>query len=107
MRCLRLTTIVSNTFLNEVRGSFQRVLSVTSDTGPAGDTPAALGIKPLVNGFALPPPILFAVDNFSIFGHLVDPTYSPSNQYQFADQISWSHGKHTIRAGFELEWTTI
>jgi hypothetical protein len=102
---VRLTTIVSNTFLNEIRGSFQRNLSVTSDAGPAGDTPAELGIKPLVNGFALPPPILFAVDNFSIFGHLVDPTYSPTNQFQVADQISWSHGKHTIRAGFENEWT--
>jgi hypothetical protein len=102
---VRLTTIVSNTFLNEVRASFQRNLSVTSDAGPSGDTPADLGIKPLVNGFKLPPPILFAVDNFSIFGHLVDPTYSPTNQRQIADQISWSHGKHTIRAGFELEWT--
>jgi len=102
---VRLTTIVSNTFLNEVRVSFQRNLSVTSDAGPSGDTPADLGIKPLVNGFKLPPPILFAVDNFSIFGHLVDPTYSPTNQRQVADQISWSHGKHTIRAGFELEWT--
>ena len=102
---LRLTTIVSNTFVNEVRASYQRILSVTSDAGPAGDSPAALGIKPLVTGFALPPPILFAVNNFSIFGHLVDPTYSPSNQAQFADQISWSHGRHTIRAGGELEKT--
>jgi len=102
---LRLTTIISNTFLNEARISFQRNLSVTSDKGPAGNTPADLGINPLVTGFQLPPPILFAVDNFSIDGHLVDPTYSPTNQRQVVDQISWSHGKHTIRAGFELEWT--
>jgi hypothetical protein len=102
---LRLTTIVSNTFLNEARASYQRILSVTSDTPPAGSNPAALGINPLVPGFALPPPILFAVNNFSIFGHLVDPTFSPSNQAQFADQISWSHGKQTIRAGLEFELT--
>jgi len=102
---LRLTTIVSNTFLNEARASYQRILSVTSDSNPAGSSPAALGINPLVPGFAQPPAILFAVNNFSIFGHLVDPTYSPSNQAQFADQISWSHGKHTIRAGLEFEFT--
>jgi hypothetical protein len=102
---LRLTTIVSNTFLNEARLSYQRILSVTSDSGPANNSPAALGITPLVPGFQLPPPILFAVNNFSIDGHLVDPTFSPMNQGQIADQISWSHGKQTIRAGFELEWT--
>ena len=45
------------------------------------------------------------MDNFSIDGHLVDPTFSPTNQRQVADQISWTHGKHTIRTGFELEWT--
>ena len=25
------------------------------------------------------------------------------NTFQYADQISWNHGKHTIRAAFELE----
>src|SRR5207247_11189309 len=25
-----------------------------------------------------------------------------TNQYQFGDQVSWTHGKHTVRSGFEL-----
>ena len=29
----------------------------------------------------------------------------PTNQIQAADQISWLHGSHSIRAGFEYEWT--
>jgi len=41
---------------------------------------------------------------FGIFGTLV-PFNGPTNQIQAADQISWSHGKHTIRAGFEYEDT--
>ena len=39
-----------------------------------------------------------------MFGTLA-PSVSPTNQMQVADQISWSHGKHTIRAGFEVEGT--
>ena len=26
-----------------------------------------------------------------------------NNTFQYADQVSWNHGKHTIRAGFEAE----
>ena len=33
------------------------------------------------------------------------PTYSVTNQLEASDQISWSHGKHTIRAGYEYEDT--
>ena len=33
------------------------------------------------------------------------PTFSPTNQTEISDQISWSHGKHTIRAGFEYQDT--
>ena len=29
--------------------------------------------------------------------------HNSANQYQWADQISWVHGKHTIRAGFEAD----
>jgi len=29
------------------------------------------------------------------------PGFWPDNQYQWADQISWNHGKHTFRTGFE------
>jgi len=29
-------------------------------------------------------------------------TFSVTNQYQVADQISWTHGKHTFRTGGEL-----
>ena len=66
--------------------------------------PQSLGIKPLVNQYTTPPPLSFIFNNFGIFGTL-DPQFSPTNQFQIADQISWSHGKHTIRAGFEVERT--
>jgi len=101
---LKLTTIFSSTFLNEVRGSFQRNISSATQTQVPGSSPQALGIKPLVNQYTTPPPLSFIFNNFGIFGTL-DPSFSPTNQFQIADQISWSRGKHTIRAGFEVERT--
>ncbi len=101
---LRLTTIVNNSFLNEIRGSFQRNLATANESQVPGSTPQALGITPLVSQYTTPPPLSFIFNNFGIFGTL-DPSYSPTNQFQVADQISWSHGKHTVRAGFEMERT--
>ncbi len=112
---LKLTTIVSNSFVNEIRGSFQRNLASATDTMPPGATNEKLGITGLVNDFATggintapgqqePPFIVMATDGFNMFGGL-NPSYSPTTQMQIADQISWTHGKHTVRAGFELEKT--
>jgi len=99
---LKLTTIVTNTLVNEVRASFQRLFAQLSDSLPAGATPQNIGITPMFPQQTQVPTLAFLTNGFTLFGSL-DPTYSPTNQFQYADQISWSHGKHNIRAGFELE----
>jgi hypothetical protein len=112
---LKLTTIVSNAFVNEVRGSFQRNVAIANDTMPPGATNEQLGITGLVSDAAKggvntapgkqePPFIVMAIPAFNMFGGL-NPSYSPTSQMQIADQISWTHGRHTIRAGFEYEET--
>ena len=112
---IKLTTLLSNTFVNELRGSFQRNLAQATDSMPPGATNEKLGITGLVNdaakggintaaGSQEPPFIVLATDNFDLFGGL-NPSYSPTTQMQVADQISWTHGKHTIRAGYEYEET--
>jgi hypothetical protein len=112
---VKLTTLVTNTFVNEIRGSFQRNTAIATDTMPPGATNEKLGITGLVSdaakggvntgpGAQEPPFIVMATDGFNLFGGL-NPSYSPTTQMQFSDQISWVHGKHTLRAGFEHEWT--
>jgi hypothetical protein len=101
---IKLTSIVTNTFVNELRGSFQRLYTKSSDSLPAGWTPQNLGITPIVPSETQGPPIDFLINGFGIGGFL-EPVSSPTNQFQWQDQISWSHGKHTIRAGFEMEKT--
>jgi hypothetical protein len=101
---LRLTSLVTNNFVNEGRVSFQRNTDNSTVTMPAGGTNSGLGIVPGTGGFEEPPTIIDVVDGFSLFGGLL-PNFGPTNQLQLADQISWQHGKHSIRAGYEYEWT--
>ncbi len=101
---LRLTSLVTNNFVNEARVSFQRNTDNSTVTMPPGGTNSALGIVPGTGGFEEPPTIIDIFDGFSLFGGLL-PNFGPTNQLQLADQISWQHGKHSIRAGYEYEWT--
>jgi len=101
---LKLTTLVTNSIVNEARVSFQRFFSQASDEVPAGWTPSNLGITPIVPSQTQGPAISFLINGFGVGGFL-EPQFSPTNQIQYQDQISWSHGRHTIRAGFEFEKT--
>jgi len=96
---LKLTTLVTPTFVNELRGSFQRNNAVSSDATPA--TPQSLGQTPMIPTEMEMTPII----NFGgpTTGGTLAPSFSPTTQMQVADQVSWSHGKHTIRAGYELK----
>lgn len=98
---LKLVTIVTNTLVNEARVSGQRNNAVGSDTTPG--TPQGVGQTPIVpTETELPVTVINGA--FNMFGTLA-PSISPTNQLQIADQISWSRGRHTIRAGFEAEGT--
>ncbi len=101
---LKLTSLVTNNFVNEVRVSYQRNNASATQAMPPGGTPQLLGLQPMVPGFDEPPTMIDVIDNFTIFGGLL-PFFGPTNQLQAADQISWNHGKHSIRAGYEYEWT--
>jgi len=101
---LKLTSNLTNNFINEARVSFQRNNGSATVVVPPGGTPAELGMQPLVPGFFEPPTIIDVLENFSLFGGLL-PFSGPTNQLQGADQISWLHGRHSIRAGYEYEWT--
>ncbi len=106
---LRLTSLLSSSIVNEARASFQRIIQDGSDTVPY--TPQQIGMKPLIdvtccNGTTLgtytQPPRMDIGGAFGIGGDR-NPSFAPSNQTQWADQISWTKGSHTMRVGFEFE----
>ena len=100
---LKLTSILSNTLVNEARVAFQRNVTVDSYSNPFTDSQFA--ITPLNPGY----------DHLSYFtvgagsgGFSFGPHYFfdgvfPENQFEYSDQISWTHGKHTLRTGAEYE----
>src|SRR5579871_5908803 len=96
---LKLTSVVTAAFVNEARISMQRNISAGSDQAPY--TPQQVGITPIIPK-QMQPPVLFVGGAFAI-GGFPNAHFSPNTQVQFAEQIAWSRGKHTIRAGFEFE----
>jgi Carboxypeptidase regulatory-like domain/TonB-dependent Receptor Plug Domain len=129
---VRLTSVVTNNFVNEVWGSFQRLyLNVTDGVtvqSCAGDGITPLNIIPAINNGA-PCPLSSAAANnredslvpvvgafsfpgspwgaWQAGGNFFSATHSLQNSFLTGDQISWNHGKHSIRAGVgtqRIQW---
>ena len=98
---LKLTTVVKPSLVNELRASVQRNVARTTDTTPA--TPQQIGMTPIIPQETEMTPLI--VVGIGTIGGTLAPDYSPTTQMQFADQISWMHGRHTFRAGYEFEDT--
>jgi Carboxypeptidase regulatory-like domain/TonB dependent receptor len=96
----KLTTIVSANLINEVHAAMQRNIANGRDSTPQY-TPQSVGITPIVPT-QTQPPVMIIAGGPSIGGTLA-PYVGPATQVQYGDQISWIHGKHTIRAGGEFE----
>jgi Carboxypeptidase regulatory-like domain/TonB-dependent Receptor Plug Domain len=96
----KLTSILSNNVVNEVRVSLQAILVNFQNQIPFTDT--QVGIAPIV-------PETNYLDTITVTGLMQwgGIAQLTTNRrfvgWEAADQISWSHGKHTIRAGFEYE----
>ena len=106
---LRVTSILNPTLVNQARASFQRIIQDGSDKVPY--TPQQIGLKPMIDstccqgttgGTYTQPPVMNITGAFAIGGGL-NPSFAPTTQLQYADQLSWTKGKHTLRFGFEWE----
>ncbi|MGD1213030.1 MAG: TonB-dependent receptor [Candidatus Acidiferrales bacterium] len=125
---VRLTTVVTNNFVNEVFGSFQRLFLNVADGNTiqscAGDGITTLNIIPAINNGAPCPLSTMAGNNredslvpvigelglpgspwgsMSAGGNFFSATHSLQNSFLTGDQISWNHGKHSFRAGVNTQ----
>jgi hypothetical protein len=101
---LKLTSLLTNSIVNEARVSFQRNLATSNAAAPPNSDNSVLGITPMTPGVTKPPAFTILSGGYTILG-VFGPTYSVTNQTQLADQVSWSRGKHNLRVGFEWERT--
>ena len=103
---LKLTSIISNSLLNEVRASYQLPLVKNRPSDLFSSTQVgSVPNEPLLD---LLPGISIAGANFGT------PTFQyvdqATNTYQLSDQLSWLKGKHSLRFGFEgsyIRWSFI
>ncbi len=97
---LKLTSLITNNLVNEFRATYQ--LYKANDVPQIPFTNEQVGIQTLVPGIDqlanVSIPSVFQVGTQNIQYQTVTPS-----QWIFADQVSWTHGKHTIRFGFEGE----
>jgi hypothetical protein len=96
---LKLTSLVTNSFINSARIAMQRNIANGSDKTPY--TPQQVGITPIVPE-ETGPPVMVMFNSVRIGGTL-SPYYGPATQVNVSDQISWTRGAHSLRAGAEYE----
>lgn len=97
---IRLTSLPTSNLVNEARVSFQRYGSHAQNLEPF--TNSQVGITPMVSNDDL----LSALTVTGAFVAGGQQWYGVDifdDQYQYADQISWSHGRQTLRAGAEFD----
>ena len=99
---VKLTSVLTNNFINEVRGSYQRYITNSTGTPPFTKTDVGMGL--LGSRRIDLPQIVVSSPGFTIGQFIFGGAHIVTNQYQAADQVSWTHGKHTLRGGFEYNY---
>jgi hypothetical protein len=99
---LKLTSLIGNSLVNEARISYQRTTTDAFQHPPTSTYAAAVGITPIGNTLPFSP--VLSIPGFFQAGGSSSNDESVHNlQFQLADQVSWTHGRHTVRVGAELE----
>ncbi len=97
----KLTSALRSNLINEARFSYGRNWGDIYDDVIQGGSPKDLGINTPNPNQTLPPWIWISGGPYMF--NSFRPAQSLGASYQYADQIAWSKGSHTIRAGFEYE----
>ncbi len=96
---LKLTSTLTSNLVNEVRFAFSNDHTIENGQGVP---PANLvGMTPFDPIWNQPPEIdiLGSLGTFRFLGNIANDGTIQNRTYQLADNISWIHGKHTIRMG--------
>ncbi|MDR3720958.1 MAG: TonB-dependent receptor [Candidatus Acidoferrales bacterium] len=126
---LKLTTVVTNNLVNEALFSFIRTTTVAVAgnyftacsvgiipplaNGACDNIPSPNNINPVqlqvptitISGLPLlaPGPVGYGTGTLNTGGNFFSSATNYFNTFEGKDNISWNHGKHTIRAGVEVD----
>ncbi len=102
---LKLTSTLTDTVVNEARMSYQRYGVLNSNDIPFTGTEVGLTtvqpeLNKLPNLWFLP---IGGSTHMDLGAHPFFGNDAAINQFQYADQVSWVKGRHTMRMGAEVE----
>ncbi len=124
---LKLTTVATSNLVNEALFSFIRTTTVAAPgnyttacavgivpplaNGSCSNIPSSNTINPIqlqiptitISGLPLNEPVGFATGTLNTGGNFFASATNYFNTFEGKDNISWNHGKHTIRAGVEVD----
>lgn len=99
----KLDSMIASNFTNELRFQYGRDFEYEFAQKPTSYELANLVNTPIPNPLGLPPSVslvngafTFGVPNF-----LNRPAFPDEVRQQYADTMSWTHGKHTFKYGFD------
>ena len=104
----RLTSTLTPSLVNEARYTFYHIRAGVDTTDPI--TAPSVGIPPPAPFYPILSPLTFVSPSFNFGGSTVDGARQPQTYYSWSDQVSWTRGKHSSRAGFEgqhVNWLSI
>lgn len=97
---LKLTSIFTKNMVNEARISSTYVRASDDSLDPMRSPD--FGMKPAVATFPLMP-VISITGLFGFGGTTNNGQRENSHTTQYSDQLSWTHGRHSVRTGFQGE----
>ena len=94
------TSLQTSNLVNEARFSVYYIRASLQSLVPVNVN--QIGLTPS-NPSSTLAPVMTINGLFSNFGSATDGTKTPQITYEWADQLSWTHGRHTIRAGYDQQ----
>jgi hypothetical protein len=99
---LKLTSTPKTSLVNEAIFSFKRNYGLLGTLTPI--TTTQIGMTPNDPGITVMP-LLTVEGEFNVGGCWNDSFLTGVTAFTYADHVSLTHGRHTIRAGFDIEHT--
>jgi hypothetical protein len=97
----KLTTLLSSNLVNEARFSSYYIRSTRYSLFPV--TATDFDVTPASSTFPVLPVISITSAGFAFGGGTTDNEFTPVYSYEWSDQLSWTHGRHTLRFGFDQQ----
>ncbi|PYS53959.1 MAG: hypothetical protein DMG13_10575, partial [Acidobacteria bacterium] len=103
---ITFTSSLSSTLLNELRAGRRRSIDLQYPPANRSDAVGAEAIKfvPFANGVPFQP-VMSTINPFVQYGRFGAWRGHVSPLYSIGDDLSWTHGKHAFKGGFEFRNT--